>query len=1275
MTEMKHTKAWLLAGLLFVLLCSHLPMMYTLFYHDLTAAPTAEGGSMDVKGVSTAKDIILDGNWAFYWNRLIAGESEQAGNADSLIRVPDCWSKYKIAGTYLTANGCASYRLTLRGLEASRPVTVYMPDFGSAYRVFIDGELAAESGVVSGDAGEVYTTTKAKLHPVTLSDKPEHIVVIEVATTRFSGLYMVPVLKEYDRAIQDDSNRNTVRLILFGMALFSFFVLIVTYCLSFQKGKRSFWLPVMGLLILLRIMLTTEFYSFWQNTVFFHLSYEAADPLMFLVSFAFKYLLIYLIESLLGIKFSRKEKLLFLLYYVALFLVYLFVPTGFYDRHLTIALPAAAFAIEIYAFFKVWFNRRRLKKYGLLIYWGTVLAILGLIVDCYYINGNSYLNMSLALLISFSAFMMILSVVAALRTADLRSELALSSFRLVLARKQIAMQADYYDALSAQINEVRAVRHDMHHFVGVMKRLSGEGRFGELDRFLSDYADKNEAEPLPVFCEDVVVNSILGSFNGNSAFVGTSSVTREQACLYAFNTLTANVVQYNSKGTTITINGVAIVTGASSASPKDAGTNSYKGATATTYTQFCEEHFSDLTWVSATTGNGELGHKWTFGSPVKDISGIFTDSKVLGTYTGSVTGGTLYSAYTWNTTAMYDLDNNSTNETAVVVSVNGATPTAFSTTNITKGNTTKLFTGYNGATIKLIDTNNDGKVDRVNVTMTYLAKVTSVKAATSTTDRYVVLTVYGLNTGVAGYNATGSTANVDVYTTSFAKDDYVLIAPAGNIVTASTFLDSTKSTDILALQAAEKTTASVASFNSTKSTFVVNGVTYSYSSAATTANQVSIASLSTTATYDMITDANGTVIYLSTNSDTSVQTYAYLKALTAKDNSETLLTGASATFKVKLVYMDGTSAVADYAVKKVTSATLATVNAAGYATDGTTVKSNFAVDDYYITVKDGSGVAKYCAIPSTETTTSISGLTLGALYAVSKSSDGLVTLSAKMASGDTNATTGYLKTQAAVSGANAVAADSLAFTKNTASIALSVDDPADTDTTASTIDSTMYATADTTLTVVSGTTVTSITGYANFATKTYTVGANSVTAIAYVKNSANVVSSILVIGGTAAVTTFQNYGVYLGTGDYTSDGQYYDFFVGGAVVSYLMSDDNATAPSTSGTVYGINLDTKGKAVVTSASTTLATDLSVIGSGYIVGTTGGNSVLYYVADNAQIYDTTSMSNNGTALNTATATNAASCSAVSFVKGDNVIFVTETVNNVANTIVAAFIVNHS
>jgi len=38
MKESKHTKAYLIAGLIFVTLFSHLPMVYTLFYHNLTGA-------------------------------------------------------------------------------------------------------------------------------------------------------------------------------------------------------------------------------------------------------------------------------------------------------------------------------------------------------------------------------------------------------------------------------------------------------------------------------------------------------------------------------------------------------------------------------------------------------------------------------------------------------------------------------------------------------------------------------------------------------------------------------------------------------------------------------------------------------------------------------------------------------------------------------------------------------------------------------------------------------------------------------------------------------------------------------------------------------------------------------------------------------------------------------------------------------------------------------------------------------------------------------------
>jgi len=370
MEKTKYKKVYLILGLTLVILFIHLPVVYTMFYHDITSAPTAIDGSIDLKTLSPARTIVLDGNWEFFWNRLIVTDPQQDNKPDFFIKVPDYWSKYKIDGNWLTAEGFGSYRLTLRGLEYSKPVTVYMPDFGCAYRVFIDGVMTAESGIVSKDLKNIHSVPKANLYPVTLSSEETHEIIIEVASKRFSGLYMAPVLRDYGRTIQENSDRTSIRFILFGTMLFSFFILIVIYMLSSRKGVHSIWLPSMALLVLMRLMLTTEFYSFWQKKVFFNLSYEDTNELMFLATFILKFLMIFMVQEQFGIAFSRKEKYGFFVYYTAVYLVYLFTPYGIYNRYLTIILPVSSFALEFHAFFKIYKGRHQLKKLGIPVYWG-----------------------------------------------------------------------------------------------------------------------------------------------------------------------------------------------------------------------------------------------------------------------------------------------------------------------------------------------------------------------------------------------------------------------------------------------------------------------------------------------------------------------------------------------------------------------------------------------------------------------------------------------------------------------------------------------------------------------------------------------------------------------------------------------------------------------------------------------------------------------------------------------------------------------------------------
>ena len=84
-------------------------------------------------------------------------------------------------------------------------------------------------------------------------------------------------------------------------------------------------------------------------------------------------------------------------------------------------------------------------------------------------------------------------------------------------------------------------------------------------------------------------------------FNGSKAVTREEACLYAFNTLQADMVEYSDRGSSITVGGVEIVTSPSKAT---AVTTSSKSATIKNerdnggegayVVQFGERYFKDL---------------------------------------------------------------------------------------------------------------------------------------------------------------------------------------------------------------------------------------------------------------------------------------------------------------------------------------------------------------------------------------------------------------------------------------------------------------------------------------------------------------------------------------------------------------------------------------------------------------------------------------------------------------------------------------------------------
>ena len=88
----------------------------------------------------------------------------------------------------------------------------------------------------------------------------------------------------------------------------------------------------------------------------------------------------------------------------------------------------------------------------------------------------------------------------------------------------------------------------------------------------------------------------IGLEDGNDEFVGVNAVTREEACLYAFNTLKATMVEYDAK-TTVSVEGAQVTVGGSEAkNVKQDGYKSYWDGSSSddTTLEFCEKNFDKL---------------------------------------------------------------------------------------------------------------------------------------------------------------------------------------------------------------------------------------------------------------------------------------------------------------------------------------------------------------------------------------------------------------------------------------------------------------------------------------------------------------------------------------------------------------------------------------------------------------------------------------------------------------------------------------------------------
>ena len=389
-------------------------------------------------------------------------------------------------------------------------------------------------------------------------------------------------------------------------------------------------------------------------------------------------------------------------------------------------------------------------------------------------------------------------------------------------------------------------------------------------------------------------DGLVGNFNGVKA------VNREEACLYALNTLTADMVEYDAK-TTVSTNGTTVVIAGSKAKEMvNNGTSDGKIFGKDGVMQFAEKYFDNLT---VKTGSDEFERPANVWKLKAEEIGTYSNTPDL-TYTKKVAAGDIYK----------DLNLGSTVAAKnVTVYVNGVEATA-AEIDIKKGSDDKIgkAVGTNGNGV-LTEVFYDDDADTITITqiVTYIGEIAKTVKATDKKDAYVVITgKLAENNSFATIpeSVTGTKAGALEFETDekFADETYVL------------YTYSFKEKEVQSVVAAEKVEGYVSkTINSAIDLDQNNGMTISgteYKMSLATAGE-KLGNVSVKNDYTVYLDEYGYIIYVEEIQE--IGNYALVLATASKgsfigNKAQILLTDGTVKFvDTDENYHSGTKAIAD----------------------------------------------------------------------------------------------------------------------------------------------------------------------------------------------------------------------------------------------------------------------------------------------------------------------------------------------------------------------------
>ena len=330
----------------------------------------------------------------------------------------------------------------------------------------------------------------------------------------------------------------------------------------------------------------------------------------------------------------------------------------------------------------------------------------------------------------------------------------------------------------------------------------------------------------------------IGLDDGNDEFVGSKAVTRQEAALYAFNMLQADMVEYPDD-TVITAGDVTVTTQGTyksvqwGSSADEDGNIDDDG-----YVQFAERYFNKLVKKADTDDFARPATTWVNDG---DKIGTYVDDADV-SYTSNVTLGTIYS----------DLGLSQPDKNAEVY-YNGVRADDVS---VSRNNDRKISSSFANDKLvgdgTIVDVYYTGSTNDVTICVVdvYVGTISSINSKAA--DPYVVVNPECKITekdGTTTVNINGTKARFETDTSDFAEDDVVL------------FTYSQSADEIKSVEVAESVEGTLDKYTLNK-TLTLGDTEYKYAKNISFSAIGYQTSMTTKSDYIVYLDANGLAIYV-----------------------------------------------------------------------------------------------------------------------------------------------------------------------------------------------------------------------------------------------------------------------------------------------------------------------------------------------------------------------------------------------------------------------------